>query len=123
MGIKCYIFTPYYVDDCKDEVKFLFENEEKDQLTLVKNLIYQLFDDVKSIEVIDANKNVHNNYKKPLIKVYFENDSEAKNEESNFDMKIYRTIYDYTGLAVFPYWKTDWADVADFYLVSIKILS
>ena len=120
MGIKCYIFTPYYVDDCKDEVKFLFENEEKDQLTLVKNLIHQLFDDVKSIEVIDANKNVHNNYKKPLIKVYFENDSEAKNEESNFDMKIYRTIYDYTGLAVFPYWKTDWADVADFYLVSIK---
>jgi hypothetical protein len=106
-----------------DTIRSVIENEEKDQLTLVKNLIYQLFDDVKSIEVIDANKNVHNNYKKPLIKVYFENDSEAKNEESNFDMKIYRTIYDYTGLGVFPYWKTDWADVADFYLVSIKILS
>jgi hypothetical protein len=119
MGIRCYILTPYYVDDCKDDVKFLFENEEKDKLTLVKNLIHQLFDDVKFIEVVSPNKS--KGYKKPLIKVYFENDSEAANEESFFAMEIYRTIYDYTGIVVLPYWKTDWADVADFYLDTKRI--
>lgn len=119
LEIRCYILTPYYVDDCKDEVKFLFENEEKDQLTLVKNSIHQLFDDVKFIEVVSPNKS--KGYKKPLIKVYFENDSEAANEESYFAMEIYRTIYDYTGIVVFPYWKTDFADIADFYLDTKRI--
>ena len=41
MGIKVYIFTPWYVENCDDEVKFMNESEEKQAkyLSILKDLI------------------------------------------------------------------------------------
>jgi hypothetical protein len=98
----------------KENIKLILQEESNNKINLVKNLIYKLYDEVSFIEVIPENKK--NGFKKPLIKVYFDNDSNAANEESYFAHEIYRTVYDYTGIVLFPYWKTDWADIADFFL-------
>ncbi len=41
MGIKVYIFTPWYVENCGDEVKFMNESEEKQPkyLNILKDLV------------------------------------------------------------------------------------
>jgi hypothetical protein len=41
MGIKVYIFTPWYVENCGDEVKFMNESEEKQPkyLNIIKDLV------------------------------------------------------------------------------------
>jgi hypothetical protein len=41
MGIKVYIFTPWYVENCDDEVKFMNESEEKQvkYLNILKDLV------------------------------------------------------------------------------------
>ena len=31
MGIRAYIYTPWYVDNCEDEVEFMNESENKEQ--------------------------------------------------------------------------------------------
>jgi hypothetical protein len=41
MGIRVYIYTPWYVDNCEDEVKFINESEEKQPkyLDIIKDIV------------------------------------------------------------------------------------
>ena len=41
MGIRVYIYTPWYVDNCEDEVKFMNESEEKQPtyLDIIKDIV------------------------------------------------------------------------------------
>jgi hypothetical protein len=55
MGIKVYIFTPWYVENCDDEVKFMNESEEKQPkyLNIIKDIVepYKNEDGVCDIKV------------------------------------------------------------------------
>jgi hypothetical protein len=84
MGIKVYIFAPWYVDSCDDEVKFMNESSnrsEKDQTKLIKGIIdssgvfdYKHFCGVDIIppeERTDQYNFLNKNNVPFLIKVYF----------------------------------------------------
>jgi len=125
MGISVYIYTPWYVENCDDEVKFMNEssNENKSEdkkLELVKEMIYSFFDEVEFIEV-DTNYE-----KKPLIKIYHDVEDTAANYDSWIARQIQNTIEEMTGGSVIlsPYWAPNW-DVnkknADFYIDVEKI--
>lgn len=92
----------------------LKEETDSSKLTLVKSLIYQLFDGVSFIE-----QSTYDN--KPLLKVYFDSDDTAANIESWFGEEICDTIMEYSGnnIILCPYWVGNWdfrKKIADFYI-------
>ena len=110
MGIRVYIYTPWYVDNCEDEVKFMNEssNENKSEdkkLKLVKNIIYDMFDNIIDLEYID---------KRNEIMVYYDTQEELESSE------ICDTINKFTGLNVVPWYdykkRTELKKDPDFYI-------
>ena len=99
--------------------KVLFEEKEDNKVNLVKSLIYDLFDEVSFIE--------QSTYEgKPLLKIYFDSDSEAANIESWFDEVISLKIMEYTGnnIIVLPTWVFSWDSRkknVDVYIDTIKL--
>jgi len=90
------------------------ESEDK-KLKLVTKMIHEFFDEVSFIKI----KKYEN---KPLIRVYFDNDEYAGNEESYFAEQIQDKIYKYTGIKLIPYWHTiQYNTDADFRLDAIKL--
>jgi hypothetical protein len=125
MGISVYIYTPWYLDNCDDEVKFMNESSnesEKDtkKLELVKEMIYSLFDEVEFIEV-------DTNYEgKPLIKIYHDVEDTAANYDGWFIQRIIDKIMEMTGdgIILSPWWAAGWDwkyKNADFYIDVEKI--
>jgi hypothetical protein len=91
------------------------DKSEDNKLKIVKDLIHTLFDEVSFIDI----KKYEN---KPMIRVYFDNDEEAGNEESYFAEQIQRKIYEYTGIKLIPYWHyIQYNTDADFRLDAIKL--
>ena len=95
------------------------ENQNKD-VKLVKQMIYDLFDEVSFIEQSTYNDG------KPLLFIYFDSDDPAANIESWFDEHISSTIMDYTGghLVVCPYWVPEWdfrKKIVDVYISTLKL--
>ena len=95
------------------------ENQNKD-VKLVKQMIYDLFDEVSFIEQSTYNDG------KPLLFIYFDSDEPAANIESWFDEHISSTIMDYTGghLVVCPYWVPEWdfrKKIVDVYISTLKL--
>ena len=91
------------------------DKSEDKKLKFVTKMIHEFFDEVSFIKI----KKYEN---KPLIRVYFDNDEEAANEETYFAEQIQDKIYKYTGIKLIPYWhniryNTD----ADFRLDAIKL--
>ena len=76
-----------------------FDKSENKKLELVTKMIHEFFDEVSFIDI----KKYEN---KPMIRVYFDNDEEAGNEESYFAEQIQDKIYEYTGIKLIPYWRT-----------------
>lgn len=81
----------------------LVEENQNKKVNLVKQMIYDLFDEVSFIEQSTYDD-------KPLLKIYFDSDSEAANIDSWFDEHISNTILEYTGgnIIVLPYWIFNW---------------
>lgn len=81
----------------------LVEENQNKKVNLVKQMIYDLFDEVSFIEQSTYDD-------KPLLKIYFDSDSEAANIDSWFDEHISNTILEYTGgnIIVLPYWTFNW---------------
>jgi hypothetical protein len=78
-------------------------------------MIHEFFDEVSFIKI----KKYEN---KPLIRVYFDNDEEAANEEIYFAEQIQDKIYKYTGIKLIPYWHMiQYNTDADFRLDAIKL--
>jgi hypothetical protein len=114
MGIKVYIFAPWYVDSCDDEVKFMNESSnrsEKDQTKLIKGIIdssgvfdYKHFCGVDIIppeERTDQYNFLNKNNVPFLIKVYFIGGPNSKvwprtqavrNKEYNLIEELYEYI-------------------------------
>ena len=92
----------------------LNESEDK-KLKLVTKMIHEFFDEVSFIDI----KKYEN---KPMIRVYFDNDEKAGNEETYFAEQIQDKIYEYTGIKLIPYWHTiQYNTDADFRLDAIKL--
>ena len=99
--------------------KVLVEENQNKKVKLVEQMIYDLFDEVSFIE-----QSTYDN--KPLLKIYFDSDSEAANIESWFANQITNTISEYTAdnIIVCPYWKPDWdwrKKEADVYIDTEKL--
>jgi hypothetical protein len=90
------------------------DKSEEKKLKLVTRMIHEFFDEVSFIDI----KKYEN---KPMIRVYFDNDEYAGNEESYFAEQIQRKIYEYTGIKLIPYWHNDQDNGADFRLDAIKL--
>ena len=116
-----------FQDIPKEAIKLIYEGSGKDggimesvdkseekKLKLVTRMIHDFFDDVSFIDI----KKYEN---KPMIRVYFDNDEYAGNEESYFAEQIQRKIYEYTGIKLIPYWHNDQDNSADFRLDAIKL--
>ena len=73
------------------------DKSEDKKLKLVTKMIHEFFDEVSFIEI----KKYEN---KPMIRVYFDNDETAGNEETYFAEQIQDKIYEYTGIKLIPYW-------------------
>ena len=94
-------------------------NESKDKtqnknVNLIKQMIYDLFDEVTSIHVSEFDG-------KPLLNVYFNSDDPAANIEAWFDELISEKIMEYTGnnIIVIPNWTYSWdfrKKIADVYI-------
>ena len=67
--------------------KVLVEEKEDNNVSLVKDLIYDFFDEVSSIEVSTYDD-------KPLLNVHINSDSDASNIEAWFDELISEKIMD-----------------------------
>ena len=90
------------------------KSEDK-KLKLVTKMIHEFFDEVSFIDI----KKYEN---KPMIRVYFDNDETAGNEETYFAEQIQDKIYEYTGIKLIPYWHTiQYNTDADFRLDAIKL--
>ena len=90
--------------DIRQHIKnVLVEENQNKKVNLVKQMIYDLFDEVSFIE-----QSTYDN--KPLLTIYFDSDDPAANIESWFDEHISRTILEYTGgnIIVLPYWTFSW---------------
>ncbi len=114
MGVRAYIFAPFFVDSCEDEVTYINESKEVDKVKLAKNIIYDSFDNVTFLEIKTYEK-------KPLIKVYFERESNAANEASWMTHQICDIINEYTGgyIIAAPSWGPEWSErkkKADLYI-------
>lgn len=117
-----------FQDIPKEAIKLLYEgtgrdggiNESTDKsedkkLKLVTKMIHDFFDEVSFIEI----KEYEN---KQLIRVYFDNDEKAANEEMYFAKQIQDKIYEYTGIKLIPYWHNiQYYGDADFRLDAIKL--
>ena len=91
------------------------DKSEDKKLKLVTKMIHEFFDEVSFIDI----KKYEN---KPMIRVYFDNDEEAGNEETYFAEQIQDKIYEYTGIKLIPYWHTiQYNTDADFRLDAIKL--
>ena len=90
------------------------DKSEEKKLKLVTRMIHEFFDEVSFIDI----KKYEN---KPMIRVYFDNDEYAGNEETYFAEQIQRKIYEYTGIKLIPYWHNDQDNSADFRLDAIKL--
>ena len=90
--------------DIRQHIKnVLVEENQNKKVNLVKQMIYDLFDEVSFIE-----QSTYDN--KPLLTIYFDSDDPAANIESWFDEHISKTILEYTGgnIIVLPYWTFSW---------------
>ena len=99
--------------------KVLVEEKEDNNVSLVKDLIYDFFDEVSSIEVSTYDD-------KPLLNVHINSDSDASNIEAWFDELISEKIMDYTGahIVLCPYWVPNWdfrKKIVDIYINTVKI--
>lgn len=97
----------------------LIEENQNNNVEMVKQLIYELFDEVSFIEQSTY-------YNKPLLKIYFDSDSEAANIDTWFANQITNTISEYTSdnVIVCPYWKPNWdwrKKAADVYIDTILL--
>ena len=91
------------------------DKSEDKKLKLVTKMIHEFFDEVSFIDI----KKYEN---KPMIRVYFDNDEEAGNEETYFAEQIQDKIYEYTGIKLIPYWHNiQYNTDADFRLDAIKL--
>jgi hypothetical protein len=91
------------------------DKSEDKKLKFVTKMIHEFFDEVSFIKI----KKYGN---KPLIRVYFDNDEEAANEETYFAEQIQDKIYKYTGIKLIPYWHMiQYNTDADFRLDAIKL--
>ena len=91
------------------------DKSEDKKLELVTKMIHEFFDEVSFIDI----KKYEN---KPMIRVYFDNDEAAGNEETYFAEQIQDKIYEYTGIKLIPYWHTiQYNTDADFRLDAIKL--
>jgi hypothetical protein len=94
--------------------KVLTEEKTNKEVNLVKQMIYDLFDEVTSIEIGEYDN-------KPKLIVHFNSDSKAANIKSWFDEHISSEIMQMTGghIVVLPYWAPDWdfrKKIADVYI-------
>jgi hypothetical protein len=117
-----------FQDIPKEAIKLIYEGSGKDggimesvdksedkKLKLVTKMIHEFFDDVSFIDI----KKYEN---KPMIRVYFDNDEYAGNEETYFAEQIQDKIYEYTGIKLIPYWHNiQYNTDADFRLDAIKL--
>jgi len=117
-----------FQDIPKEAIKLIYEGSGKDggimesvdksedkKLKLVTKMIHEFFDDVSFIDI----KKYEN---KPMIRVYFDNDEYAGNEESYFAEQIQDKIYEYTGIKLIPYWHNiQYNTDVDFRLDAIKL--
>jgi hypothetical protein len=117
-----------FQDIPKEAIKLIYEGSGKDggimesvdksedkKLKLVTKMIHEFFDDVSFIDI----KKYEN---KPMIRVYFDNDEYAGNEETYFAEQIQDKIYEYTGIKLVPYWHNiQYNTDADFRLDAIKL--
>jgi hypothetical protein len=90
--------------DIRQHIKnVLIEENQNNKLEMVKQLIYELFDEVSFIEQSTYND-------RPLLKIYFDSDDTAANIESWFDEHISNKILEYTAdnIIVCPTWKPYW---------------
>jgi hypothetical protein len=117
-----------FQDIPKEAIKLIYEGSGKDggimesvdksedkKLKLVTKMIHEFFDDVSFIDI----KKYEN---KPMVRVYFDNDEYAGNEETYFAEQIQDKIYEYTGIKLIPYWHNiQYNTDADFRLDAIKL--
>ena len=97
----------------------LVEENQNKKVNLVKQMIYDLFDEVSFIEESTYDD-------KPLLTIYFDSDDPAANIDSWFDNKISEEIRELTNdnIIVCPYWKPDWnweKKEADIFIDSKKL--
>ena len=90
--------------DIRQHIKnVLIEENQNKKVNLVKQMIYDLFDEVSFIK--------QSTYEgKPLLTIYFDSDDPAANIESWFDEHISNEIMQLTGdnLVLLPYWTFRW---------------
>lgn len=81
----------------------LVEENQNKKVNLVKQMIYDLFDEVSFIEQSTYDD-------KPLLTIYFDSEDPAANIESWFDEHISEEIMQITGghFVVLPYWIFNW---------------
>jgi hypothetical protein len=92
------------VKDIRQHIKnVLVEENQNKKVNLVKQMIYDLFDEVSFIE-----QSTYDN--KPLLTIYFDSDDPAANIESWFDKHISDEIMEMTNgnVVVLPYWNFKW---------------
>jgi len=89
--------------DIRKHIKNVLIEENQNKVDMIKEMIYNLFDEVSFIE-----QSTYDN--KPLLKVYFDSDDPAANIESWFDEHISDKILEYTGgnVVICPYWEFGW---------------
>lgn len=82
----------------------LVEENQNKKVNLVKQMIYDLFDEVSFIKQSTYNDG------KPLLTIYFDSDDPAANIESWFDEHISNEIMQLTGdnVVLLPYWTFRW---------------
>jgi hypothetical protein len=92
------------VNQLRQHIKnVLVEENQNKKVNLVKQMIYDLFDEVSFIE-----ESIYD--ERPLLKIYFNSEDDASNIESWFDNIISKEIREMTNdnIIVSPYWKPDW---------------
>ena len=90
--------------DIRQHIKnVLVEDKTNKEINLVKQMIYDLFDEVTSIEVGEYDD-------KPKLIIHLNSDSKAANIKSWFDEHISDEVMQMTGghIVVCPYWTPDW---------------
>ena len=81
----------------------LVEENQNKKVNLVKQMIYDLFDEVSFIKQSTYDG-------KPLLTIYFDSDDPAANIESWFDRHISDEIMEMTNgnIVLLPYWNFKW---------------
>ena len=120
MGIRPYIFTPWYVKNCKDEVKFMNESKEKSTKELITSVLNTLVlpqyervicgFELKNVD--DESLNNVINYPKVTVtfiggygtKMWPQTQAVQKMYDDVLD-DIWETVWDYTGISLELYSK------------------